>query len=151
QGTGDRAGDSSGDGLPSVLNGSPALPTAVNAPLLAEGCLGPLATRNRLIRAGTSETMASSDGAVSDDLVSLYRVLAQSGVGAIFTGHLYCHQRGKYLRAQTGIYNDRLMSGLRRLTDVVHASGGLVLAQLAHAGSQSRDAGVRPVAPSEVA
>jgi 2,4-dienoyl-CoA reductase-like NADH-dependent reductase (Old Yellow Enzyme family) len=127
------------------------LPAAANAPLLAKGCLGPLATRNRLIRAGTSETMALDDGAVSDELVSLYRVLAQGGVGAIFTGHMYCHERGRYLRGQTGIYDDGLLPGLRRLTDVVHASGGLVLAQLAHAGSQSRAAGVRPVAPSAVA
>ena len=37
----------------------------MNAPLFAEGRLGPLRTRNRLIRAGTSETMAGPDGTVA--------------------------------------------------------------------------------------
>src|SRR5262249_38230862 len=66
--------------------------------LLSEGALGPLRPRNRLIRAGTSETMAAVDGAVTDQLIRLYETLAANEVGAIFTGHLYCHQRGQYAR-----------------------------------------------------
>jgi 2,4-dienoyl-CoA reductase-like NADH-dependent reductase (Old Yellow Enzyme family) len=121
-----------------------------NAALLAEGRLGPLITRNRLVRAGTSETMATPDGSVTDALVALYRRLAESGVGAIFTGHLYCHPRGQYQRRQTGIHADRLVPGLRRIADAVHAAGGLVLAQVAHAGSQSCVPAVLPLAPSAV-
>lgn len=124
--------------------------SAENAPLLAEGQLGPLRTRNRLIRAGTSETMAGPDGEITDDLLTLYGRLADGAVGTIFTGHLYCHERGKYLRRQTGIYDDRLIRGLRRLSDAVHAGGGLALAQIAHAGSQSRVPDVQPVAPSAI-
>jgi 2,4-dienoyl-CoA reductase-like NADH-dependent reductase (Old Yellow Enzyme family) len=122
----------------------------VNEALLAEGTLGPLTTRNRLIRAGTSETMAALDGGVTDGLVALYERLAAGAVGAIFTGHLYCHERGQYARRQTGVYADRLIPGLRRLTDVVHRAGGLVLGQVAHAGSQSRVPSVEPLAPSAV-
>jgi 2,4-dienoyl-CoA reductase-like NADH-dependent reductase (Old Yellow Enzyme family) len=118
--------------------------------LLAEGSLGPLTTRNRLIRAGTSETMAAQDGAVTDKLIGLYETLAANGVGAIFTGHLYCHPRGQYARRQTGVYDDRLIPGLQRLTDAVHRAGGLVLGQVAHAGSQSRVEGVSTLAPSAV-
>lgn len=124
--------------------------SAVNAPLLAEGRLGPLRTRNRLIRAGTSETMAGPGGEVTDALVALYGRLAQAGVGTIFTGHLYCHERGKYARRQAGIQHDRLIGGLRRLVEAVHGAGGLVLAQIAHAGSQSRVPDVKPLAPSAV-
>lgn len=124
--------------------------SAANTPLLAEGRLGPLRAGNRLIRAGTSESMAGPDGVVTDELVSLYARLAGGGVGTIFTGHLYCHPRGKYARRQTGIYSDELIPGLRRLADAVHARGGLVLAQLAHAGSQSRVPEVAPLAPSAV-
>lgn len=124
--------------------------SAANSPLLAEGQLGPLRTGNRLVRAGTSETMAGPDGEVTDGLLSLYERLARAGVGTIFTGHLYCHERGKYIRRQAGIYDDRLLPGLRRLADAVHAAGGLVLAQIAHAGSQSRVPQVRPLAPSAV-
>ncbi len=123
---------------------------SANAPLLAAGRLGPLQTSNRLIRSGTSETMAAPDGAVTDALVALYTRLAQAGLGVIFTGHLYCHPRGKYAPRQTGIYSDELIGGLRRLVEAVHGAGGLVLAQLAHAGSQSRVPGGTPLAPSAV-
>jgi 2,4-dienoyl-CoA reductase-like NADH-dependent reductase (Old Yellow Enzyme family) len=122
----------------------------VNEPLLAEGRLGPLRTRNRLIRAGTSETMATPDGEVTDALVALYGRLARAGAGTLFTGHLYCHERGKYLRRQAGIHDDRLIRGLGRIAEAVHDAGGLVLAQVAHAGSQSRVPDQRPLAPSAV-
>lgn len=94
--------------------------------------------------------MAGPDGEVTDELVSLYSRLAFGGVGTIFTGHLYCHPRGKYARRQTGIHSDRLTPGLRRIADAVHDAGGLILAQVAHAGSQSRVPGLAPLAPSAV-
>jgi 2,4-dienoyl-CoA reductase-like NADH-dependent reductase (Old Yellow Enzyme family) len=118
--------------------------------LLEPGELGPVRTRNRIIRAGTSESMARPDGAVSDALVDLYATLARNAVGAIFTGHLFCHQRGRYARNQTGVDHDALLPGLRRLVDAVHAAGGVILAQVAHAGSQSRAPEVAPLAPSAV-
>jgi 2,4-dienoyl-CoA reductase-like NADH-dependent reductase (Old Yellow Enzyme family) len=117
---------------------------------LEPGELGPVRTRNRIIRAGTSESMARHDGAVSDVLVDLYATLARNAVGAIFTGHLFCHQRGRYARNQTGVDRDALLPGLRRLVDAVHAAGGVILAQVAHAGSQSRAPEVAPLAPSAV-
>jgi 2,4-dienoyl-CoA reductase-like NADH-dependent reductase (Old Yellow Enzyme family) len=118
--------------------------------LLAPGRLGPITTRNRMIRAGTSETMAMADGAVSERLVDLYRTLAANDAGAIFTGHLFCHERGRYARRQTGIHDDALLPGLRALADAVHAAGGVILAQVAHAGSQSRAPEIAPLAPSAV-
>jgi 2,4-dienoyl-CoA reductase-like NADH-dependent reductase (Old Yellow Enzyme family) len=118
--------------------------------LLEPGELGPVPTRNRIIRAGTSESMAEPGGAVSDELVDLYATLARNAVGAIFTGHLFCHERGRYARNQTGLDRDALLPGLRRLVDAVHAGGGVILAQVAHAGSQSRAPEVAPLAPSAV-
>ncbi len=94
--------------------------------------------------------MAGPDGEVTADLVSLYTRLAAGGVGTIFTGHLYCHPRGQYARRQTGIHSDELVPGLRRMVDAVHAHGGVILAQVAHAGSQSRLPRVAPLAPSAV-
>jgi 2,4-dienoyl-CoA reductase-like NADH-dependent reductase (Old Yellow Enzyme family) len=118
--------------------------------LLAPGRLGPIPTRNRIIRAGTSETMALPDGRVSDQLIGLYRTLAANDVGAIFTGHLFCHEHGRYARRQAGIHEDALLPGLSRLAAAVHAADGVVLAQVAHAGSQSRATHVAPLAPSAV-
>jgi 2,4-dienoyl-CoA reductase-like NADH-dependent reductase (Old Yellow Enzyme family) len=120
------------------------------AVLMQPGRIGPLETPNRIVRAGTSETMAGRDGEVTPELIELYRDLAEGGAGVIFTGHMYCHPRGRYSRRQTGIDDDRLIDGLSRLTDAVHGAGGRILGQVAHAGSQSRVAGNNPLAPSAV-
>ncbi|HEX3317257.1 MAG TPA: NADH:flavin oxidoreductase [Solirubrobacteraceae bacterium] len=126
---------------------------ATSAPSLLEPArLGALEVRNRIVRAGTSETMAGDRGAVTDAYVALYETLARNDVGLIFTGHLYCALRGRYARRQTGIHADELVPGLRRVTDAVHRHGGRVFAQVAHAGSQSRVRdGEEPLAPSAVA
>jgi len=119
--------------------------------LLEPARLGSLEVRNRIVRAGTSETMADERGAATDQYVALYEELARNAVGLIFTGHLYCATRGRYARRQTGIYADDLIPGLRRVADAVHRHGGRILAQVAHAGSQSRvEAGTPPLAPSAV-
>jgi 2,4-dienoyl-CoA reductase-like NADH-dependent reductase (Old Yellow Enzyme family) len=63
---------------------------------------------------------------------------------------MFCHPRGRYERLQTGVHDDRLIPGLRRLTDAVHGCGGKIFAQIAHAGSQSIVSGSEPLAPSAI-
>lgn len=118
--------------------------------LFSEGRIGSLQTRNRIVRAGTSETMAGERGEVTPQLCGLYEKLAAHQVGLLFTGHLYCAARGQYARRQTGIYDDSLIAGLRTLTDTVHRYEAPIFAQLAHAGSQSRVQAGDPLAPSAV-
>ncbi len=118
--------------------------------LFSEGQIGSLTTRNRVVRAGTSETMASEHGEVTPQLCRLYETLARNRIGVLFTGHLYCASRGQYARRQTGIHEDSLIDGLRALTDRVHRHGAAIFAQLAHAGSQSRVQAGNPLAPSAV-
>lgn len=119
-------------------------------PLLEPLSLGRARLPNRIVRAATSESMAALDGSVTPQLVELYRQLAAGDVGLILTGHLYCDERGKYANGQTGIHDDALLPGLGRLVKAVHAEGGTIFAQVAHAGSQSRVPGVTPLAPSPV-
>lgn len=118
--------------------------------LFSPGRIGPVETRNRIVRAGTSETMAGPKGEMTAQLLALYEELARSGVGLLFTGHLFVEERGRYAVNQTGIHDDVLLPGLRRLTDAVHGHGGKIFAQLAHAGSQSRVPWGDPLAPSPV-
>jgi 2,4-dienoyl-CoA reductase-like NADH-dependent reductase (Old Yellow Enzyme family) len=112
--------------------------------------LGGLHLPSRLVRAGTSETMAGERGEVTDQLIELHRRLVAGGIALSVLGHAYVHPRGQYLDHQTGMYDDTLLPGLSRLTDAVHAEGGKLVAQLAHAGSQSRMRGIHPLAPSAV-
>ncbi len=121
-----------------------------DAPYLEPGRIGPLTLRNRLVRAATGETMASVRGEVTDKHIRLYGDLARGGAGLIITGHLFVERRGQYAPFQLGLHDDRLVAGYRRLTNAVHAAGGVIFAELAHAGSQTVMPDIEPVAPSVV-
>jgi 2,4-dienoyl-CoA reductase-like NADH-dependent reductase (Old Yellow Enzyme family) len=92
--------------------------------------------------------MAGPGGEVTDELVTLYEDLARGGAGLIFTGHFYCHPRGRYGKRQVGIDSDTCIEGLSRVTSAVHRHGGRVFAQIAHAGSQTLLPDIEPLAPS---
>ena len=42
------------------------------------------------------------------------------------------------MKYQTGIYDNDLVPGLRRLVTAIHEEGGIVVFQLAHSGRQSQ-------------
>lgn len=119
-------------------------------PLFEQVAIGSLLTRNRIIRAGTAETMADAEGRATPSLVDLYRGLAANSVGAIITGHMYVHPGGKCAARQVGIDNDQAVDGLRALTNGVNEYDVPIVAQISHAGSQSRVEGLDPVGPSAV-
>jgi len=112
--------------------------------------LGKLELENRIIHSATYECMATADGEVTDPLVERYRKLAQGRVGLLIPGYMYVHPFGRAIPTQTGIHNDDMIPGLRRLTDAVHAEGGRVVFQLMHAGRQTKKkyAGQKPHGPS---
>ncbi|MFN0298802.1 MAG: hypothetical protein ACKVQU_00450, partial [Burkholderiales bacterium] len=122
----------------------------MDAPYLEPGRIGSLTLRNRLVRAATGETMASASGEVTDAHIRLYGDLARGGAGLIITGHLFVERRGQYAPFQLGLHEDRLVAGYRRLTDAVHEAGGVIFAELAHAGSQTVMPDIEPIAPSVV-
>ena len=120
------------------------------AAFLQSGTIGGLTLKNRIVRAATSEAMAGEGGEVTDLIVDLYRDLAMGGAGLIITGHMFVEPRGQYTPRQTGIHRDDLVAPLRQLTDEVHDQGGVIFAELAHAGSQSLMPDVTPIAPSVI-
>jgi 2,4-dienoyl-CoA reductase-like NADH-dependent reductase (Old Yellow Enzyme family) len=114
------------------------------------GKIGRLVLKNRLVRAATSETMATEQGEATDDLVQLYSDLARGGAGLIITGHIYVEARGQYEPRQLGLDCDSRVAPLARVTEAVHRAGGAIFAELSHAGSQSLIADIVPRAPSIV-
>lgn len=83
-------------------------------------------------------------------MIGIHRALALGGVGLAFTGHMYVQDRGRSGYPQSGISSDAHLPGLTRLADEIHRAGGLIFAQLAHAGSQSTLDGIVPLAPSPI-
>ncbi len=107
---------------------------------------------NRFVRSATWEGMAEADGTCTANLIDLMAELTAGGVGLIITGHAYVDPRGQAGPWQLGIYRDDLIPGLTRMTETVHAGGGKMVAQLAHAGlyADADLTGRAPLAPSAV-
>jgi len=118
--------------------------------LFSPARLGNLEIENRFVHSATTESMAAEDGAVTDRLVARYDRLASGGVGLIIPGAMYVQPSGRHFKLATGICDDAMIPGLRRLVEAVHSRGGKVFFQLVHAGRQTtRDvAGVKPMGPS---
>lgn len=89
---------------------------------------------NRFVRSATWEGLATMEGAVTPKLIDTMTTLAEGGVGLIITGHGYVRPEGQASPWQLGIHKDDLIAGLREMTDAVHAAGGKIVMQLAHAG-----------------
>jgi 2,4-dienoyl-CoA reductase-like NADH-dependent reductase (Old Yellow Enzyme family) len=81
--------------------------------------------------------MADHRGRITARLVDTMVHLARNRVGLIITGHAYVDPRGQAGPWQLGVYRDDLLEGLRWMTDAVHAAGGRICLQLAHAGGHA--------------
>ncbi len=116
--------------------------------------IGTLRLRNRFVRSATNDFLGHPDGSISEQQMELYRALAAGGVGLIITGHAYVqHPLGRASVNQNAIYDERFITGYRRLTEAVHAAGAALVLQISHAGRQIPQdwPGDRvPVAPSAV-
>ena len=108
--------------------------------------------RNRMVKSGQWTLYAEADGSVGDRLIAYYEDLAVGGVGMITVEESLCeYPLGASDMPHIRLDEDRLIPGLRRLTDAVHAAGCPIGVQVTHAGpAHSPDLdGERPVAPSE--
>lgn len=92
---------------------------------------------NRFVRSATWEGLAGDDGSVTPRLVEAMAELARGRVGLIISGHAYVTREGQAGLKQLGAYDDALTEGLAAMARAVHAEGGRIALQLAHAGNQA--------------
>ncbi len=103
--------------------------------LFEETAINGMTLSNRFVRSATWEGMAGDDGAATPRLIATNEALASGGVGLIVSGHTYVSPEGQAGPRQLGVYKDELVSGLQDLSAAVHAAGGKIVLQLAHAGN----------------
>jgi 2,4-dienoyl-CoA reductase-like NADH-dependent reductase (Old Yellow Enzyme family) len=94
--------------------------------------LGPVTLKNRIIKAATFEG-ATPRGEVGDPLIGFHRRVAEGGAAMTTVAYLAVSPEGRTDRHCT-LLSDQSLSGLRRLTDSVHAAGAAASAQIGHAG-----------------
>lgn len=106
--------------------------------VFSEGIIARMKIKNRLVRSATYEAAMTKDGRTSDKIFTLYKDLAEGGVGMIITGHMAVLPQGKGTPRQTSINADTFIPEIARIADVVHryGQGCKIVAQLSHTGRQ---------------
>jgi 2,4-dienoyl-CoA reductase-like NADH-dependent reductase (Old Yellow Enzyme family) len=118
--------------------------------VFAPARLGPIALRNRVIKAATFEGR-TPDALVTDELIEFHREVAAGGVGMTTVAYCAVAPGGRTDRHQIWMRPDAV-PGLRRLTEAVHGAGAAVSAQIGHAGPVANAASNRApaLAPSRM-
>lgn len=114
------------------------LPTAV-ASLYEPYEMKGLAIKNRFMRSPMVLSMAAPDGTVTDDLLRMYRTVAEGGVGLCCTGCMAVNPEARMNWQQMGVWSDAQIPGLAALADTVHAYGDgcVFFAQIFSEGAHS--------------
>ncbi len=94
---------------------------------------------NRVIRSATHDFLGTKDGHMTDAEYAMYEGFASGGVGLIITGHCCVMDGGLANRDQTRISDDSYIEQFRRLVDIVHSHGALIVPQISHAGPRAVD------------
>ncbi|ABA87332.1 NADH-dependent flavin oxidoreductase, Oye family [Syntrophotalea carbinolica DSM 2380] len=102
--------------------------------LFSPAVIGGMALRNRTVRSATWEGMAADDGAATPELIDLMASLARNDVGLVITGHAFVSSEGQAGPWQLGVHDDSMLEGLTAMAGAVHAQGGRIALQIAHAG-----------------
>lgn len=112
--------------------------------------IGDLKLANRIVMAPLTRMRATQPGDVPNDLmIEYYRQRATAGL--IVTEGTQISPIGKGYMDTPGIYSDEQVAGWQKVTDAVHAEGGLIAAQLWHVGRVSHESfhdGALPVSAS---
>jgi 2,4-dienoyl-CoA reductase-like NADH-dependent reductase (Old Yellow Enzyme family) len=99
--------------------------------------IGKVDVAGRVFKAATSETRASIDGFVTDELIAFYEPIARARTPLVLTGNLYVSKSGKSTYRMCGIDDDDKIDGLRRWASAVRSHGSAFFAQLNHCGRQT--------------
>ena len=107
--------------------------------------------KNRFMLAPLTNTQSYEDGVLSDDEYYWLAKRAQGGFGITMSCASHVQDVGKGFPGQLGIFDDKHIKGLTKLTTEIKGHDSLAIAQLHHAGMRSPDELIdtQPVCPSD--
>lgn len=122
------------------------------AQLLSPIKIGSMEVKNRFVVPAMGTNYANPDGTISEQFIKYHAARAKGGYGLITTEIMAIDPLGRGIPNQPGIYDDKFIPGLKKLTDEIHRYHGKIVVQLHHAGRQTMSAiiGKQPVAPSPI-
>ncbi|KAF5358666.1 hypothetical protein D9758_007683 [Tetrapyrgos nigripes] len=107
--------------------------------------IGPYTARNRIFMSALTRNRSVPTSVPNEVNVEYYRQRARSA-GLIVTEGVLITQQGTEWPHAPGLWSREQVEGWKKVTDAVHAEGGLVYAQLWHCGRVSH-----PKAPEQIA
>ncbi len=122
----------------------------MTSPLLEPARIGPVTLANRVVMAPLTRMRATSPGDMPNDLMREYYA-QRAGAGLVVSEGTQVSPQGKGYMDTPGIHSAEQVAGWRRITDAVHAEGGVLAAQLWHVGRVSHESfhdGALPVSAS---
>lgn len=107
--------------------------------------------RNRLVFSPCVTYCATPDGFVTKGNVSYYQARAEH-VGLTIVECALVRQKGGGIQNQIGIYDDKFISGLKKLARAIKQKGSIALIQIGDFGARAGtfDGNWDPVSPSEI-
>jgi len=121
--------------------------------LLSPIKIGGLELKNRMVMAPMVTNYCTREGFVTQRVKDYYEERAKGGVALIIVeAGSISYPFGLTTAKQIGLYDDRQISGLKELVEVIHKHGCKVAFQLHHAGHRSTRniTGHQPVSASEI-
>ena len=109
-----------------------------------------ISMKNRFMLAPLTNTQSYEDGTLSNDEFGWLTLRAKGNFGITMSCASHVQEIGKGFPGQLGIFDDKHIDGLKRLTDEIRKYESLSVAQLHHAGMRSPEdiIGKSPVCPS---
>jgi N-ethylmaleimide reductase len=115
--------------------------------------LGRITLKNRIVLPPLTRQRSAQPGDIATDLMATY-YRQRASAGFMVSEGTQIEPRGQGYAWTPGIYSQAQIDGWRKVTEAVHAEGGVIFAQLWHVGRVSHSAlqpgGQAPVAPSAI-
>lgn len=119
--------------------------------LLTPFKLGKLELKNRMVMAAMTRSRSFSDGMATDLMAEYYAQRASAGLILSEAINISADAVGSPFTP--GLYTAAQVESWKKVTDAVHAQGGVIFAQLWHTGRVAHSVdrnGALPVAPSAI-
>jgi N-ethylmaleimide reductase len=115
--------------------------------------LGPLTLANRVVMAPLTRCRADADHVPTEIMIEYYAQRASAGL-IVAEATMVMEGNSAFHGREPGIYSPAQVAAWKKVTDAVHARGGLIWLQLWHGGRACHpyfNHGAQPVAPSALA
>ena len=109
-------------------------------------------SKNRVVLAAMTNKQSFEDGTISIDEINWLSRRAQGGFGIITTAATHVSKYGQGWEGEFGVFDDKFIPSLKKLTQSIHRYDGLVFAQLFHGGIRSPEylTGMQPISADRV-